>query len=373
MINLRYHIVSITAVFLALGIGITMGSTFLGKATLDRIDNNVKSARKENQKVTAENSELRKQVSLDTSRTEDLIAAATPRMFTDTLTGVPVVLVAADGVDQDSLDHLKVALTVSGAKFDGTLIATDKLALTGGDVSDLATALGSESTSPSLLRAELAKEVSDELLAAAVPPIGGLPTPDTTPGGETTTTTAPTTTTTTTAPTTVPPLTLPGAPTTTLPVETTTTTEPERRDPPTAIHALIDAGFLDFEPAIGAVVDNLLTSRGYRYVVVTGSTVTVTDADFVTPVLADMAADGPAPVVVASAAVGDDPESTRTTALAPLIKDNVIGDRVSTVDDLETLNGLVAVVWSVQDLGRDRHGHYGFGDGAKSQLPAARG
>ena len=45
MINLRYHIVSITAVFLALGIGITLGSTFIGRETLDQIRNNVDNAR----------------------------------------------------------------------------------------------------------------------------------------------------------------------------------------------------------------------------------------------------------------------------------------------------------------------------------------
>ena len=54
MINLRYHIVSITAVFLALGIGITLGSTFIGRETLDRIDQNVKAARAERDRVRAE-------------------------------------------------------------------------------------------------------------------------------------------------------------------------------------------------------------------------------------------------------------------------------------------------------------------------------
>ena len=102
MINLRYHIVSITAVFLALGIGITMGSTFLGKATLDRIDNNVKDARERVREVNEENSELRRQVNLSRSRSADLTEAALGRMFTDRLTDVPVVLVAAEGVDRDA-------------------------------------------------------------------------------------------------------------------------------------------------------------------------------------------------------------------------------------------------------------------------------
>ena len=38
MINLRYHIVSLIAVFLALGIGVAMGSTFLDRATVDNLN-----------------------------------------------------------------------------------------------------------------------------------------------------------------------------------------------------------------------------------------------------------------------------------------------------------------------------------------------
>ena len=38
MINLRYHIVSLTAVFLAIGIGLTLGSTFLDRATVDNLN-----------------------------------------------------------------------------------------------------------------------------------------------------------------------------------------------------------------------------------------------------------------------------------------------------------------------------------------------
>jgi hypothetical protein len=38
MINLRYHIVSLTAVFLAIGIGLAFGSSFLDQATVDGIN-----------------------------------------------------------------------------------------------------------------------------------------------------------------------------------------------------------------------------------------------------------------------------------------------------------------------------------------------
>ena len=43
MINLRYHIVSLTAVFLAIGIGLTLGSTFLDRATVDNLNGQLES------------------------------------------------------------------------------------------------------------------------------------------------------------------------------------------------------------------------------------------------------------------------------------------------------------------------------------------
>ena len=44
MINIRYHIVSITAVFLALGIGVALGSTFLDRVTVNVLDDQISSA-----------------------------------------------------------------------------------------------------------------------------------------------------------------------------------------------------------------------------------------------------------------------------------------------------------------------------------------
>ena len=43
MINLRYHIVSLTAVFLAIGIGLTLGSTFLDRATVENLNGQLES------------------------------------------------------------------------------------------------------------------------------------------------------------------------------------------------------------------------------------------------------------------------------------------------------------------------------------------
>jgi len=200
-------------------------------------------------------------------------------------------------------------------------------------------------------------------------PAGGTTT-TTVAGASGSTTTAPVAT---TAPTTAPAATVPGGGTT-APTSTTTTTAPTVVETPALVAALLDAGFFDYEQALGGVpAAELMTHTGYRYVFVTGPTASLSDDDFIEPVLQAMTVEGPAPVVVASAAVGTDPEAVRDDSIGPLVKDGAIGNRITTVDDIESFSGLAAVVLSVQDLGRGLHGHYGVGDGAKSQLPVARG
>ena len=41
MVDFRYHVVSLVAVFLALGIGIVFGTTVIDRALLDNLDSNV--------------------------------------------------------------------------------------------------------------------------------------------------------------------------------------------------------------------------------------------------------------------------------------------------------------------------------------------
>ena len=42
MINLRYHIVSVVAVFLALGIGLALGSTFVDSILVNELEDQVR-------------------------------------------------------------------------------------------------------------------------------------------------------------------------------------------------------------------------------------------------------------------------------------------------------------------------------------------
>ena len=62
MINLRYHIVSLVAVFLALALGIVMGSTVIDKAIVDELRDRVDSVSDRAAKTDGENRTLRGQL-----------------------------------------------------------------------------------------------------------------------------------------------------------------------------------------------------------------------------------------------------------------------------------------------------------------------
>ncbi len=51
MINFRYHVVSLTAVFLALAIGLVVGTAALNGPVADSLNNTVNSLRKDNQQM----------------------------------------------------------------------------------------------------------------------------------------------------------------------------------------------------------------------------------------------------------------------------------------------------------------------------------
>ncbi|HET7720262.1 MAG TPA: copper transporter, partial [Acidimicrobiales bacterium] len=62
MINLRYHIVSLVAVFLALGLGIVMGTTVIDRVTVDALNDRLDTVQRSQGAVREENGRLKAQV-----------------------------------------------------------------------------------------------------------------------------------------------------------------------------------------------------------------------------------------------------------------------------------------------------------------------
>ncbi len=121
MINFRYHVVSLTAVFLALAVGLVLGSTVLNGPMLDALNNQVNT-------LGRDNSQLREQVSFleeEASREETFAAEAAPMLLSDTLTGRRVALVVLPGAE-DYGEGVAEMLRLAGASITATLQVTDK-------------------------------------------------------------------------------------------------------------------------------------------------------------------------------------------------------------------------------------------------------
>src|SRR4029453_10112802 len=89
VISLRYHIVSLVAVFLALALGIVVGSTVLQEGTVSVLRATGERGRPGSEKNSRENVALKQ----DKARLEAFGAAYLPELIQGRLKGRPVVLV----------------------------------------------------------------------------------------------------------------------------------------------------------------------------------------------------------------------------------------------------------------------------------------
>lgn len=121
MINFRYHVVSLTAVFLALAVGLVLGSTVLNGPMLDALNNQVNT-------MGRENSQLREQVAFleeEVDREQDWANEAAPGLLGGTLTGRRVGLLVTPA-GQGYVEGVVEKLELGGATITGTVTLTDK-------------------------------------------------------------------------------------------------------------------------------------------------------------------------------------------------------------------------------------------------------
>lgn len=327
MINFRYHIVSLTAVFLALTVGLVMGTTFLREATVDQLKRDIKRAEGRIDRTNESNQQLKGENDRARRAEETLGEMGLDRLVAGDVADVPVLVVAADGVDPVSMDQLRRAIVAGGAEARGTVVIDASLREDGGDDDGLAEAVGAD---PGAARATTQRRAVEDLARS----LDSAAARDSDSGAAA----------------------------------------------PAAVQRLLDGGFLRFEaPEAADGADPLgpetvLAGGGYRYLFVSGANPTTPDAEFLLPVVDRLAADGAAPVVLVSAITENEAEADRTLAVGPIRNDEALSAAVSTVDDLEHLVGVVAAVWALRDLDstdpdRPARGHYGVGDGASAILP----
>ncbi|MDQ3461874.1 MAG: copper transporter, partial [Actinomycetota bacterium] len=202
MVNFRYHIISLIAVFLALAIGVLMGSAVIDKAVVETLEDQQEDIAGRVDEVIAENDGLRASVTELEQRARRLSDEA-GQLLAGSLEDVPVVVLAMRGVPPERVDDLEALLASAGVEAEGTLWFTERLALTNDEQRrDLARALGRSEVLPAdVLRGIAVNEVADALVVPGpldgadgepggasgdggqgaepvVPPVGEAPAPD---------------------------------------------------------------------------------------------------------------------------------------------------------------------------------------------------
>ncbi len=331
MINIRYHIITLVAVFLALAVGIVAGSTVIQQSLVNNLEDNLDRVEQTLQDLESKNRDLSNDVEQLRSREKALSDQGPAPLLADRLDGTTVLVLGVDGIDEGAIGSLRSTLTTAGASTAGTAWFTERLALTDGDaVRDLAELLGVTTQSPAALQAELAQRLGDLLTVAGAPAAV-----------------------------------LEGS-STTRPVSDQTAAAAAARLL-TLLDELRQARFVDLDGGLSATDPADLV--GMRLVVAGGEGAKLEDDALMLPLLDRLGQDVD-PMLVAVEAGATDPTLPRGSFVGVVRGDRRLRDRMSTVDDAEGFAGWAATVLALADLQRGKVGHYGVGQGAERLLPA---
>ena len=305
MINFRFHVVSLIAIFLALALGVVIGAGVIDRGVVDALDSRLDRVQSRSDRIEAENGVL----SARNSQQNDMIVDLQPHAVSEQLFGDDMGVVAVRGVDGDRVSALVTAAQQADATATGTLWLEDKWALAGADdVEALQTALGSTTKNKNALRAEGWRQLAERLSAPAL--------------------------------------------------------EGEGDTSNDLLTVLQDAGFLGFDGVEGSAITDF-PGRGAGIVLVVGTEGAVPADQVVMPMTTALRASD-VPTVVADVWVDATDGPARAEALQPL-RDSQLTTTVSSVDDLDQPEGPTTVVLAMSDLFLTPPvaGKYGYGPEAQ--------
>ena len=311
MINFRFHIVSLIAVFLALALGIVMGATVVNRAIVDRLNDRIDTVEKNANARKAESDQLRSEV----GQLQGYIDNSKDFAVTGRLNGATVATVATRGVDGDAVTETVQLAQRAGAQNVGILWLEEKFTLADNEaVRELGEIIGRPG--------ENAKATRDAAWGALATRLAA--------GGA-------------------------GA------------------GSSDVLNALSNAGFVKFE-AVGTQAGDNFSLASFpgapaRVLLVDGTAGAVAANDVVAPLTNELVANR-VPVVAGEVFDERDGGPDRGAILSGIRKNDDLTKLVSTVDDLDLVEGRVAAVLALGDLSRNVVGQYGHGAGAKQSLPA---
>lgn len=309
MIDFRYHLISLIAVFLALGLGILMGSVVLDDRLVERLQARVS-------ETIRSNGDLRARINdLDGRLTafEEFASAAEAPLIDETLLGETVVLIEIEGTDGALVEGVRETIERAGGEVATALVLTERFSLSDRTERDqLALILGSSSDTARDLRTEVATTLGQEMSAAA-------------------------------------------------------SRNAERGGPVNErfLQLMTELRENDFI-GVDSDEDSALVPAGTLFMLLGGSEgEPAFDAIPIALTLANSLADGGAPALAAGTTRG------AWGFVTAFRDDGKAQTQVSTVDNADTIPGRIAVVLALDEVERGLVGHYGQEDGAEQALPEA--
>lgn len=310
MIDFRYHLISLIAVFLALGLGILMGTVVLNDALVQSLERDIRQVREHNQDLEDEIDEQDRRIDAANAFANE----AAPWLTEGTLTGRVIVIVQLEGTNGDMAGSLRDGIEDAGGEVPTTLVLTDRFALADQIERDqLALVVDSEASSAVDLRFDAGSLLGSRLAAAAAE-----------------------------------------APTAARPQDVAQERLGE------LLRGLQDAEFVSVDglEGQGTVPSNAM------FLVLGGneSEETYNAAGLIAAMVAELSSRG-APTLVA------EPAGSTWELVTAVREDPEAGTRVATVDQADTVEGRIAVVLGLERAFQGTTDHYGVGPGATRVIP----
>jgi hypothetical protein len=286
MINFRFHLASLVAIFLALALGVVVGAGVIDRGVVDTLNNRLDSVERKSERIQGENGVLRG----ENTELTDSIDKLECHAVSDRLLGEDVAILAVRGVDGEAVQQTAATAACGGANVTGVLWLEGKWAIANeDDAAAMAEALGTASKRPATVRAAAWRQLAERL---ETPP---------TEGSE------------------------------------------------DLLGTLSDAGFVSLESADDTGLPLAqFPARGATVLLVVGGDADVPDKDVVLPAASALNAAG-IPLVIGDVYVSGDDRPDRGSSLAP-VRDGDLATKVSTVDDLDRPEGAVTAALALAAL-----------------------
>lgn len=289
MINLRYHIVSIVAVFLALGIGVALGSSFVDGFVVETLRRNVDSLEADRDNLRSDVELLQDELDATRDAHDAELETLLPLSISERLSGRPVMIIATQGVDSSEWEQVRDTVIDAAATYEGTLWLSDRLDLSEeSNRADIAEVLGLVTDRESVVRPALFLRLARAMF--------------------------------------------PGP-----------TSDIEVADNPLVL--LRDAALLSFDneqARTGALGE--VPIPGTFYVIVGGEGAVLAPEQFVMPLLTKAVDEQLDPWAVAVQARPSDSDVARDSYVGDLRADPVLAETVATVDSVDTFDGVLSLV-----------------------------